>query len=100
AFAELVRRHGGLVWGACRRGLPDPADAEDAFQATFLVLVRRAHRLKTASAIGPWLYRVAVWTSRNLRRKNARQLARRRELPDAIPDPRGSPEAAFELDDA
>ena len=80
AFAELVRRHGPLVWGACRRLLPDPADAEDAFQASFLVLVRRAHRLTGHSAVGPWLYRVAAWTARNARRRNARGLARRRPL--------------------
>lgn len=83
AFAELVRRHGPLVWGACRRLLPDVADAEDAFQATFLVLVRRARRLTRHPAVGPWLYRVAVWTARNARRRNARQLARRVPLSPA-----------------
>ena len=69
AFAELVRRHGPLVWGACHRLLPDDADAEDAFQATFLVLVRKS---PAHPAVGPWLHRVAVLTVRNLRRKNAR----------------------------
>jgi RNA polymerase sigma factor (sigma-70 family) len=87
AFAELVRRHGPLVWGACRRLLPDPADAEDAFQATFLVLVRRSHRLTGQAAVGPWLYRVAAWTARNARRKNARSLARRQPLSPAAADP-------------
>ncbi|MFO0847032.1 MAG: sigma-70 family RNA polymerase sigma factor [Gemmataceae bacterium] len=80
AFAELVRRHGRLVWGTCRRLLPDPADAEDAFQATFLVLVRRAGRLTRSGTVGPWLYRVASLTARNLRRKNARRLARTEPL--------------------
>src|SRR3954451_17657706 len=70
AFAEVVRRHGPVVWGVCRRLLPDPADAEDAFQAAFLVLVRRAHGLTGSPTVGPWLYRVAAWTARNLRRKN------------------------------
>jgi len=86
AFAELVRRHGPLVWAACRRLLPDAADAEDAFQSAFLVLVRRARRLSGRDALGPWLYRVAVWTARNIRRRNARMLARRRPLPDDSAD--------------
>lgn len=93
AFAELVRRHGPLVWSVCRRWLPDAADAEDAFQAAFLVLVRRAHRLKGRPALGPWLHQVATWTARNTRRKNARHLARRVALPPAVPDPSPTSEA-------
>ena len=85
AFIELVRRHGPLVWGACRRLLPDPADAEDAFQAAFLVLVRRAHQAARGGAVGPWLHRVAVWTARNARRKNARRLARQHALTEDAP---------------
>ena len=72
AFAELVARYGPVVYGACRRLLAGPADIEDAFQATFLVLVTRAGSLSGAG-LGPWLYRVAVWTARNLRRRNARR---------------------------
>src|SRR5207248_1812602 len=70
----------------CRRTLPDPADAEDAFQAAFLVLVRRANRLTGQATVGPWLYRVAAWTARNLRRRNARRLARRAPLCPDTPD--------------
>src|SRR5438094_7628812 len=91
AFLELIRRHGPLVWSACRRLLPDQADAEDAFQAAFLVLVRRASRLTDRDAIGPWLYQVAVWTARNMRRRNARRLARRSELSPATADPTPGP---------
>ncbi|MBN9521999.1 sigma-70 family RNA polymerase sigma factor [bacterium] len=100
AFAELVRRHGPLVLAACRRLLPDPTDAEDAFQAAFLVLVRRARRLTSSPALGPWLYRVAAWTARNVRRRNARRLARTAPLPDAVPAPPTSLVPALDLDAA
>ena len=75
AFAELVRRHGPVVYATARRRLPEPADAADVFQATFVLLVRKAHRLAGRPTVGPWLYRTAALTARNLRRRNARRPA-------------------------
>src|SRR5262245_65006407 len=75
AFAELVRRYGPVVWGVCRRRLAHLHDAEDAFQAAFLVLLRRANRLNTDVPLGPWLYKVAVMTVRNVLRSNRRRAA-------------------------
>ncbi|MBM3981393.1 MAG: sigma-70 family RNA polymerase sigma factor, partial [Planctomycetes bacterium] len=60
AFEELVRRHGALVWAACRNLLPDRADAEDAFQAVFLALVRGAGHIRDGRAVPAWLHGVAV----------------------------------------
>ena len=60
AFEALVARHGPMVLAVCRRMLTGQTDVEDAFQATFLVLVRRARQLGPRDAIGPWLYGVAT----------------------------------------
>jgi len=84
AFAELVRRHGAVVRSACRRMLPNPPDADDAFQATFLVLARRGARLDPTQPLGPWLYRVAVLTARTLRRGNARRFAHLENPPPTL----------------
>ena len=81
AFAALVERHTPLVWGTCRAVLRDDHDAGDAFQATFLVLVRKAGSLWVCDSIGPWLHRVAlraaIQTKREKhRRRRVEQLAR------------------------
>src|SRR5262249_41418218 len=59
AFEVLIGRHGPKVLGVCRRVLRQEQDAEDAFQATFLLLVRKAAAIGRGQAVGPWLYRVA-----------------------------------------
>src|SRR5262249_21369492 len=59
AFAALVERHGPMVWRVCRAILDDEHEAEDAFQATFLVLVRKTGSLWVRDSLGPWLHRVA-----------------------------------------
>ncbi len=68
AFAAIVERHGGMVFHACRRLLRDENDARDAFQATFLMLVRKAGSLWVADSIGPWLHRVACRAAGRVRR--------------------------------
>src|SRR3954466_14794587 len=63
AFTALVQRHGPMVLRVCRSVLSDPNDADDAFQATFLVLVRRAGSLWVHDSLGPWLHQVAHRTA-------------------------------------
>jgi len=73
AFTALVMRHGPLVFGVCQSLLRNPHDAEDAFQATFMVLARKAGSIRQPDRLGPWLHGVAHQTARRLKDKNARR---------------------------
>jgi RNA polymerase sigma factor (sigma-70 family) len=73
AFAALVRRHGPLVMGVCRRLLHDPHDAEDAFQAVFLILARRAGSIRRPEALSSWLYGVAYRVAARARAQSSQR---------------------------
>ncbi|MBN9520995.1 sigma-70 family RNA polymerase sigma factor [bacterium] len=90
AFAELVRRHGPVVLAACRRGTFRREDAEDSFQAVFLILARRAGSVGQPELLGNWLYRVAVRVARDARRAAARRRVREVQGVDA-PEPVAPP---------
>jgi RNA polymerase sigma factor (sigma-70 family) len=78
AFAALVARHGPMVLGVCRRLLQDPHDAEDAFQATFLILARKAGTLGRGDPVGAWLHGVACRTAAHTRADRTRRRAHER----------------------
>ncbi len=101
AFEALVRRHGPMVLGVCRRALRNSHDAEDAFQATFLVLARKAASVRPREGVGNWLYGVARRTALEAQRRNARRRGKEKQvspLPESAAGPPG-PDLADVLDE-
>jgi len=79
AFGELVRRHARMVLGVCQRVLDNPHDAEDCFQAAFMVLVRKASTINPREMVGNWLYGVAYRTALEARKMTARRRLREKK---------------------
>jgi RNA polymerase sigma factor (sigma-70 family) len=95
AFGELVGRHGPMVVNVCQRVLQDRHASEDAFQATFLVLVRRAGSLDGRSSVASWLYTVAFHIALRARAALARRRIHERQVPE-MPQPESTPESDWE----
>ena len=91
AFASLVRRHGPMVLGVCRRVLRHAQDAEDAFQAAFLILARKATSVGDREAVAGWLYRVAYHAAVEARASRLRRQSKERQVED-MPHPLVLPE--------
>jgi RNA polymerase sigma factor (sigma-70 family) len=87
AFEELLSRHGPLVWGVCTRLLNDRHTAEDAFQATFLVLARRPMAVRRPEALGCWLHGVARRVAGKLRRQSAVTVKEHTPIADSFGTP-------------
>ena len=97
AFEAIVRRHGPMVLGVCRRLLRDHHAAEDAFQATFLVLAMKATTVRKRQSLGAWLHSVAT----RVARRAVRAGRRRKEIPmpsESVVDPNEHDPALAELE--
>jgi RNA polymerase sigma-70 factor (ECF subfamily) len=94
AFEALLRRHGPMVQGVCRRVTRDAHDAEDAFQAAFLVLARKAAGIGQRERVGNWLYGVAYRTALEARTATLRRRAREKQVTD-MPHPAAPPESTW-----
>ena len=88
AFTELVRRHGQLVWSVCRHLTRSDADADDAFQATFLVLLKNARKVRDPGKLSSWLHGVAFKVCAKARKASERRQSR--EQATAVPEGNGS----------
>jgi RNA polymerase sigma factor (sigma-70 family) len=86
AFARLVQQHGPMVWAVCRRTLSNLHDAEDAFQATFLVLVRKATSVSPREMVANWLYGVAHQTALKAKALTAKRRTREKQVAQ-MPEP-------------
>jgi RNA polymerase sigma factor (sigma-70 family) len=82
ALAALVRRHGPMVWGVSRRLLANHHDAEDAFQATFLVLTLKAAAILPREMVANWLYGVACTTAHRIKVATAKRRVKERQVPE------------------
>ena len=97
AFTILLERHGPMVWGVCRRLLPDRYAAADAFQATFLVLVGRASAVKVDDSLGPWLHGVSRRIAARARATSLRRRAGETGGIEAVAGPAPDPDRAERL---
>ncbi len=87
AFEALVRRHGPMVLGVCRRVLDDPNDADDAFQAAFLLLARDGRSIRADGSIGGWLHRVAWRIALQVKSDAARRRDQERRAAELAGEP-------------
>jgi RNA polymerase sigma factor (sigma-70 family) len=94
AFAAIMRRHGGMVAAVCRRMLWREQDVEDAFQATFLVLMRKAPSLSSPNLLGHWLYGVAYRVASKIRSRNSQQRTREAPMVD-LPAPEADDDVSW-----
>ena len=96
AFAELVRRHGRLVWAACRHLTGSDAEADDAFQATFLVLLKNANKIRDVGRLSAWLHGVAYKVCAKARQAEKRRTMRERASAASERNGSAVPESAWD----